>query len=514
MGASGSTYRHATYLYLATPVTGYLESKITVQSGSMVLGDGYGYARIGAYFYNSELGPGSYNAYQSNVWGHVKIVLENDNTLKAKASLWKITAPDESAGEYLLDQEFPIDIDFDTEYTVSMELKGTEFIFRCDDEEIIYQIQTPIYEPYEPCQILNTRIYPEEGSAVSLKALFDDVYVVKNVLYDSFDTEFIDFTKWEESDHSVREIDNGKLRMNEYGTTRRFSTYLHLATPVTGYLGAKINVQSGSLVLGDGTGYARIGAYFYNSELGPGSYNAYEGNVWSGLRIELQNDNTLKAKAYLWKSTAPDDGSAGETLLDQEFAKSINFDTEYTISIELSGSQIIFRCDDEKIIYQIQTPVYTPYEPYQHLCTRIYPEEGSAVSLKALFDDVKIDKLPNPDIKANGSYGPVEISNGETLSITIGLDPGIYPGYQADWWVLADTPFGWYYYDAGTEDWLPGFHVSYQGPLFELTPSSEVLNTSELPTGGYTFYFGVDGNRNGNLDEPLYYDSVEVTITP
>ena len=104
--------------------------------------------------------------------------------------------------------------------------------------------------------------------------------------YDRFDTEFIDFTKWEESDHSVREIDNGKLRMNEYGTTRRFSTYLHLATPVTGYLGAKINVQSGSLVLGDGTGYARIGAYFYNSELGPGSYNAYEGNVSSGLRIE------------------------------------------------------------------------------------------------------------------------------------------------------------------------------------------------------------------------------------
>ena len=44
---------------------------------------------------------------------------------------------------------------------------------------------------------------------------------------------------------------------------------------------------------------------------------------------------------------------------------------------------------------------------------------------------------------------------------------------------------------------------------------SEVLNTSDLPTGGYTFYFGVDGWRNGKLDEPyLYYDSVEVNITP
>ena len=120
---------------------------------------------------------------------------------------------------------------------------------------------------------------------------------------------------------------------------------------------------------------------------------------------------------------------------------------------------------------------------------------------------------PVCDIKANGSDGPVELTSGEALSVTIELDPGDYPGYQADWWVLADAPFGCYYYDACTEEWLRGCHVSYQGPLFELTPPSEVLNVSDLPVGGYTFYFGVDGNRNGNLDEPLYYDSVEVSIT-
>ena len=121
---------------------------------------------------------------------------------------------------------------------------------------------------------------------------------------------------------------------------------------------------------------------------------------------------------------------------------------------------------------------------------------------------------PLPDIKANGSDGPVGITLGNNLSVTIELDPGIYTGYQADWWCVADAPFGWYYYNAGTETWLPGFQVSYQGPLFELTPPSEVLNVSDLPTGGYTFYFGVDGNRNGNLDDPLYSDSVEVNITP
>jgi Tol biopolymer transport system component len=120
---------------------------------------------------------------------------------------------------------------------------------------------------------------------------------------------------------------------------------------------------------------------------------------------------------------------------------------------------------------------------------------------------------PVCDIKANGSDGPVGLTLGDTLSVTIELDPGIYPGIQADWWCAADTPFGWYYYD-DTGTWLSGFEVSYQGPLFDLTPPLEVLSISGLPIGGYTFYFGVDGNRNGNLDEPLYYDSVEVNITP
>jgi hypothetical protein len=43
---------------------------------------------------------------------------------------------------------------------------------------------------------------------------------------------------------------------------------------------------------------------------------------------------------------------------------------------------------------------------------------------------------------------------------------------------------------------------------------AELFNMSGLPTGTYTFYFGVDLNMNGSLDmDKLYYDSVNVTIT-
>ena len=209
--------------------------------------------------------------------------------------------------------------------------------------------------------------------------------------YDRFDSEFIDLAKWQENDHSVREIQNGKLRLNEYGTTRRFSTYLHLTTPVTGYLEAKITIQSGSLVLGEGYGYARIGGYFYNSERGPGSYNEYEGNVWGDVQIVLENDNSLAAKATLAKITAPDQ-STGEFIFEQNFILPIGFETEYLMSIELSGSKMIYKCNGEEIIYQVATPLFDPFQPYQHLTSRIYPEGGGSASIIALFDDVKLEK--------------------------------------------------------------------------------------------------------------------------
>jgi Leucine-rich repeat (LRR) protein len=105
---------------------------------------------------------------------------------------------------------------------------------------------------------------------------------------------------------------------------------------------------------------------------------------------------------------------------------------------------------------------------------------------------------PVPDIKANGSDGPVSILEGDPISVTIELDPGDYPGVQADWWVVAGTPFGWYYYNVSGGSWIPGFSVTYQGPLFTLAPPLEVLSMYGLPIGGYTFYFGAGSRLFGS----------------
>lgn len=119
-----------------------------------------------------------------------------------------------------------------------------------------------------------------------------------------------------------------------------------------------------------------------------------------------------------------------------------------------------------------------------------------------------------PNIKANDSDGPLTIRQGDNLTVTVSLHPGSHNGEDADWWLAAETPFGWYHYDVigGSWSWIPGISVTYQGDLFDLT-AFEVLHISGLPIGSYTFYFGVDMDMNGSLDfDRLYYDSVIVNI--
>ena len=60
---------------------------------------------------------------------------------------------------------------------------------------------------------------------------------------------------------------------------------------------------------------------------------------------------------------------------------------------------------------------------------------------------------------------------------------------------------------------LLNWHPVYQGGLGNV-PATEVLNTTDLSTGSYTFYFAVDYPMDGilNMNGPILYDSVNVTV--
>jgi len=117
-------------------------------------------------------------------------------------------------------------------------------------------------------------------------------------------------------------------------------------------------------------------------------------------------------------------------------------------------------------------------------------------------------------VKANGQDGPIVVSPGTTVSVTVSLNPGSYDAQNADWWLVESTPSDTFnYYNLSTGSMVPGLLPTHQGPLFNLG-TTQLLNSSDLTVGAHTFYFGVDLNMNGLLDmNSLWYDSVNVNVT-
>jgi cellulose 1,4-beta-cellobiosidase len=118
---------------------------------------------------------------------------------------------------------------------------------------------------------------------------------------------------------------------------------------------------------------------------------------------------------------------------------------------------------------------------------------------------------PMPVIEANGAVESVTVPQSTPVSITVALDPVAQAGRNADWWIVSATPFGLfsYVYPSG---WIQNIDLAVQTHLFTL-PAFEVLNMN-LPVGDYTFFFGVDMTPNRKLDSPLYYNAVQVHVTP
>ena len=124
---------------------------------------------------------------------------------------------------------------------------------------------------------------------------------------------------------------------------------------------------------------------------------------------------------------------------------------------------------------------------------------------------------PVADIKANGNDTTQTVTSGSSVVITVALDSGNKTGTAADWWVLyKDSSNNWKYYNLSAMVSTTSVTTSptYQGNLGTLATYT-VLSTTSLPTGTYTFYFGVDTTKDGVLttgSSNLFYDSVSVVV--
>lgn len=158
------------------------------------------------------------------------------------------------------------------------------------------------------------------------------------------------------------------------------------------YIEAKVLIDSDSEVPTDNEGFARMSGLYYNDSRGPGSGQPYDGmvgDVFVSNRLIIEYMGQLKAIAGIYRFDDVD-GTAGQSLLWQEFSTPISYDTEYTLSIKHYRTSFWFKCNDETITYQVTTDMYEPSEEWQAFQSRVYADPGECGYLKSQFDDVYI----------------------------------------------------------------------------------------------------------------------------
>lgn len=275
-------------------------------------------------------------------------------------------------------------------YSVKIDYNGTnEFTFTVAGVTESFTGPLRLSAPFSSYKGLETGAEGSSGNGY-ISALFDNV-LVNNVAYDDFTNAPLNQSRWQIYE-VIREIANGRLRLNWQGSDSTSQISLRLISDDVPYLEAKVRIGSGSQVSIGATGVARIQGYYYNESRGPGSgqdYNQYEGDVFAQVRLVLDDNGDLKANAWVDRSNS--DQTNFTTLFSQDFSTLIDFDTDYTLSIEFREPMLIFKCNDETLLYKITTPIYTPFGEHRMLRSRLYLDPGESGYIKAQFDDVYVD---------------------------------------------------------------------------------------------------------------------------
>lgn len=119
---------------------------------------------------------------------------------------------------------------------------------------------------------------------------------------------------------------------------------------------------------------------------------------------------------------------------------------------------------------------------------------------------------PIPDIKANGSYGPITVASPDIALLTISLDAGNQEGRNADWWIASySSSSGWHSLVAGVDGmvWQTGIKRCIELPIVSLL--SLPVPSPPFSMGANHVFFIIDDNTDGSPDI-TWWDGVEVNV--
>jgi hypothetical protein len=242
------------------------------------------------------------------------------------------------------------------------------------------------------------------------------------------------------------------------------------------------------------------------------SYGDFYSLGWLGL-CDSYPDNMLTSSMHTgsFHPFNPDD-STGWTLLDPNpIERAWDNETEYHVKLTfVPGDTKITISEDGRYIASFATTDMT----YSNGRFGFITHSGAS----ATFSNLTIKPVdPNAlliDIKANGNDDVLIVSSEDNVCIEIHLDPDIYEGLPADWWIVKEIHGGFfpiqfsyvYIHPAG---WREGIAPLLQAPLEVV--DGEVVYDGLLPKGDYTFHFVIDDNMDG-FPDGTWADSVSVVV--
>lgn len=195
---------------------------------------------------------------------------------------------------------------------------------------------------------------------------------------------------------------------------------------------------------------------------------------------------------------------------------------DYSLKLEFLGftdtADIVLSFDDNRASFSVCEIGAIPISPSHFVITRGRIYFNSNISW--FFNNMPPPSPPQhstpiPTIFANNTADSITLSQNDSLTLAVSLNPGVYGGNQVDHWIQAITPMGTFWLNDKLE-FIPSDQPLrvHGGELFAMDHSLIAnISANELPAGTYTLTFAVDDNLDG-IANGTFSNTITITITP
>jgi hypothetical protein len=138
----------------------------------------------------------------------------------------------------------------------------------------------------------------------------------------------------------------------------------------------------------------RLDGLWYNDTYDGSQSNPYigdEGLVTPQLRVRERGDQGVSARAHIFRCDDADCNTITD-VFGQTLGCTVTKGQPNTLSMERSGTEIIFRCDDSEVRHTITTNLYPHEFDMRRLRLRAIAEDGEQTDVFAYFDNIYLRK--------------------------------------------------------------------------------------------------------------------------